>query len=495
MVSNPTISEGSRAHDIAPHAPPVLQTVKPLAENNLPNVCIQDEITGNQALVKVGGVTSIPRLGFQAHWGVLQQAFHCDNFDIPVWKIGGAYWEQSLQKGLNTLIERGCDWIIAVDYDSMFTSEEVTELLILATRYPEADALIPIQAKRGPINELLVGMKRADDPTKANIVSKETFSGEITPVILGHFGLTLFKVEALKKTAKPWFWAQPNPETGEWDDKKVDADIYFWHKFAEAGNQAYSANRVKIGHLDETVMWVNDDFQIVRQSFHDYYKHGKPNATNGNGRRPPAQEGEVDTHFEQFIKSVQLYNHTSQWGEDALLEAVFQRIGTTNKWCLECGAADGLFFSNTRKLIQEGWTAIQIETDDKFYEKLKERYNANLNVYCIKEFVDLEPGRRLDDVLERVGAPEDMDLMVIDVDGQDYHLWNSVVNFRPRVVMIEFEPKSEKRFIPEPGGRGQAGLMACQYLARAKGYTAICRTPGNLICVINELAPLLANKE
>jgi hypothetical protein len=65
-----------------------------------------------------------------------------------------------------------------------------------------------------------------------------------------------------------------------------------------------------------------------------------------------------------------LSNVYSQNGEDGLLEEVFRRIGTTNKQCFECGAADGKWFSNTRKLIDEGWSALLIEEDPKNWPEL-----------------------------------------------------------------------------------------------------------------------------
>ncbi len=200
----------------------------------------------------------------------------------------------------------------------------------------------------------------------------------------------------------------------------------------------------------------------------------------------------VDQRFTAFIKGLSLWNHTSQFGEDSIIDAIFKRIGTTNKWCAECGASDGLFFSNTRKLIEDGWSAVQIEADPKFFESLKTRYADNPRVRCVNAFVGLKPGERLDDILEREGAPYDLDLLVIDVDGQDYHLWNSLVNHRPRVLLVEFNPQVDSMYIPEPGAEGtQAGIQPLRWMAKAKGYTVICSTHCNLICVPNEIASLL----
>ena len=41
-------------------------------------------------------------------------------------------------------------------------------------------------------------------------------------------------------------------------------------------------------------------------------------------------------------------------------------------------------------------------------------------------------------MLSRADSPEELDLLSIDVDGNDYWLWEAVTSFRPRVVVIEY---------------------------------------------------------
>ena len=63
-------------------------------------------------------------------------------------------------------------------------------------------------------------------------------------------------------------------------------------------------------------------------------------------------------------------NIYSQFGEDGVLAEIFKRIGATNKQCFECGAADGKWFSNSRRLIDEGWSAALIEADPVNWKEL-----------------------------------------------------------------------------------------------------------------------------
>lgn len=239
---------------------------------NKKNLHIIDPMTGNENKVKVGVVTSVPRLGFQVHQTLCHNAFGASGF--PISKVTGAFWEQSIQNGMNLLIDMGCEWIITLDYDTIFSPSDVQELLLMACRYPEADALSGWQVKRYGSVESLIGI-RQEDGTFAAILNPEQFDEEITKIDTSVFGLTLIKVDALKRMPKPWFWSEPNSD-GEWEHGKSDADGNFWRKWKEVGNTLYSANTVRIGHLEEVVLWMDRDFQPVRQSLKDYHMYGRP---------------------------------------------------------------------------------------------------------------------------------------------------------------------------------------------------------------------------
>lgn len=199
----------------------------------------------------------------------------------------------------------------------------------------------------------------------------------------------------------------------------------------------------------------------------------------------------VDGRFTAFLQSLERWNVYSQWGEDAILDGIFKRIGTANKWCCEIGAADGLFFSNTRLFIQDGWAALLVEADEAAAQKAWDLYveNQRVTVWCGKA---VATGRdSIDSLLAEHQAPLDLDLLSIDVDGQDYYLFNSLMKYAPRVVVVEYAPDAERMFIPPLDGEGQAGIDAMRYVAEARGYEVVVATQTNLICVRKDLAHLL----
>jgi len=177
-------------------------------------------------------------------------------------------------------------------------------------------------------------------------------------------------------------------------------------------------------------------------------------------------------------------NYSSQFGEDGLIQKAFERFGTENKWCFEVGAHDGFFFSNTALLREYGWTAILIEADAETYVKLAKI--ASPMVFTVPRRINC---RSLNVILEDKGAPPDIDLGVIDVDGQDYWVWDGLRQFRPRLVLIEYAYATNELddSVPDPEGSGQATFKAILRLGKEKGYTALARTHCNILFCQSEL--------
>lgn len=216
---------------------------------------------------------SVPRLGFQDNFGSCFAALRHPNFEIPLWLYGGAFWEMGIQNGLNEAVKQGVQWVITIDYDTLFDKEDINELLTLAAMYPEADAIVPVQSKRNT-DAALFTMKDA----YGKLVHRATyddFDKDLTPIHTGHFGLTLLKMDAVQKLQKPWFHTLPAPD-GDYGEGRTDADIYFWQRAEKQGFRAFQANNIRIGHIQMVASWINRDFQSVHQYLSNYREFGKP---------------------------------------------------------------------------------------------------------------------------------------------------------------------------------------------------------------------------
>ena len=106
----------------------------------------------------------------------------------------------------------------------------------------------------------------------------------------------------------------------------------------------------------------------------------------------------------------------------------------------------------------------------------------------LRELVGFDPDKdSLDFILSKTDIPENPDLVSIDIDGNDWHIWHSLKKYHPRVVIIEFNPTVpndvlfvQRRDFHEAQGCSLRALIA---LGKSKGYELACTTTYNAIFV------------
>ena len=185
------------------------------------------------------------------------------------------------------------------------------------------------------------------------------------------------------------------------------------------------------------------------------------------------------------VQPVDLEKHErkvfSQFGEDGVIEKIFEIIEPTTKYCVEFGAADGVDGSNMRNLIlNHGWRSYQIEGQPSLAKKLAKAYEGNPDVKTQQAWV--WPGN-IEILFEEAGVPKDLDFLVIDIDSNDYYVWRAIHDFRPKVVMVEINPlfappqKMVVDYHPMNYWDGSdyfgASLQSYYDLAKKKGYELI----------------------
>jgi len=187
---------------------------------------------------------------------------------------------------------------------------------------------------------------------------------------------------------------------------------------------------------------------------------------------------------------------TSQWGEDGILEKIFTLIPSEPRVAVEFGAWDGKYLSNIYNLvINQGWTGVYIEGDEGKFNELKKNYEKISNVVSIHATVGTSGEQSLDAILTRAKIPADFSLLSVDVDGNDYHIWDSLKAFRPKVCIVEFNPSipGDIDFIQpnDPKLSQGSSIKSIVELGKAKGYELVAATVANAIFVTKELFPLL----
>jgi hypothetical protein len=190
------------------------------------------------------------------------------------------------------------------------------------------------------------------------------------------------------------------------------------------------------------------------------------------------------------------FNVFSQFGEDGIIQRVFEILGVTSNVCIEFGAWDGFHLSNTANLWTNGWKGILIEADEVRYENLLKNAK-NYNCRCIKARIAPEGRNSLESILKRDKIFGPVDVLSIDVDGDDYHIFSSLDELRPRLIICEYNPTIPIHvdLIPEPGGYFGCSALSLVKLAERKNYKLIGMTESNCFFIREQDVHLFSDHE
>jgi len=182
----------------------------------------------------------------------------------------------------------------------------------------------------------------------------------------------------------------------------------------------------------------------------------------------------------------------SQFGEDGIIQYLINNIPIKNKIFIEFGV-ENYKESNTRfLLINNNWKGLLIDSDEKSINYIK-----NDDIYWkhdIKAVCELITKENINSIFSSNGFEGDIGLLSIDIDGNDYWIWEAIEVVNPRIVICEYNSvfgcKDAVTIPYEPNFNITkahfsnlyfgASLLALCYLANKKGYIFIgCNNAGN----------------
>jgi hypothetical protein len=176
----------------------------------------------------------------------------------------------------------------------------------------------------------------------------------------------------------------------------------------------------------------------------------------------------------------------SQNGEDGILLYLFSRIGTTDRRFIEFGIGDGSECNTANLATAFGWRGLLMEADPDLAVRAREFFatRPTLRSSGVRvEHARVEP-ETIDVLVRGFGIEGELDLLSIDIDGNDYWVWRATEAVSARVVVIEynasFGPTRSVTVPYRPGFNRYVGhvsgfyhgasLRALSRLAKQKGY-------------------------
>ena len=132
------------------------------------------------------------------------------------------------------------------------------------------------------------------------------------------------------------------------------------------------------------------------------------------------------------------YKQYSQCDEDGILAEIFRRIGAGRRTFVEFGVGNGLE-NNTLSLLMLGWTGLWIDAHagdlrTSLGEEMHSSKIAIVETFITKDNIDVTIRKNLD-------TAQELDLLVVDIDGNDWHVFNAINCVMPRVVVVEYNAK------------------------------------------------------
>jgi len=191
----------------------------------------------------------------------------------------------------------------------------------------------------------------------------------------------------------------------------------------------------------------------------------------------------------------------SQWGEDGIIQALVRSIEIERKIFIEFGVQD-YTESNTRfLLVNNNWSGLVIDGSLKNINYIKQdKIYWQHNLKAEYAFIDIE---NINELLIKNGIDGDVGLLSVDIDGNDYWIWEAIDCISPRIVICEYNGlfgshrkvtiPYEKAFIRDKAHFSclyyGASIAALNHLAETKGYALLGSnsTGNNLFFVRKDL--------
>ena len=128
----------------------------------------------------------------------------------------------------------------------------------------------------------------------------------------------------------------------------------------------------------------------------------------------------------------------SQWGEDGIIEWLVQNVPNIPKSLVEFGV-ETFREANTRFLVQNrNWRALVMDGDPVYADTLRaSAFYWMHDVTFVTAFVTAE---NITSLIRQNGFGGEIGILSIDIDGNDYWVWEAIEGVRPALVICECNP-------------------------------------------------------
>ena len=182
----------------------------------------------------------------------------------------------------------------------------------------------------------------------------------------------------------------------------------------------------------------------------------------------------------------------SQWGDDGIIDYLINNLDIKNKSFIEFGVQDYTECNTKLLLMNKNWRGLIIDESQDFIDKIKKsdlywRYDLT----AIRSFITK---KNINNIFKENNFIGPIGILSIDIDGNDYWIWDSINCIDPDIVIIEYNSRLglekavtipykedfERRKFHYSNIYYGASLKALINLGKRKNYIFIgCNSAGN----------------
>ncbi len=176
----------------------------------------------------------------------------------------------------------------------------------------------------------------------------------------------------------------------------------------------------------------------------------------------------------------------SQWGEDGIIDFLISNLNIENKTFIEFGVENYQEANTKFLLLNKNWNGFIIDSSLKNINSIKNSqlyWKYSLDAVC--QFITKE---NINQIIKSSAFKKKVGILSIDIDGNDYWIWNEINVVEPSIVVIEYNARlgKEKPYVVPYDENFQrkekhysmiyygASIQALVKLGKKKGYALVC---------------------
>lgn len=180
----------------------------------------------------------------------------------------------------------------------------------------------------------------------------------------------------------------------------------------------------------------------------------------------------------------------SQFEEDGILLYVLSGIGIKNRTIVEIGSGNSTENMSTNLILNHGFKGFLFDGSDSNIRVANRLFQSKKDCLLIqpeltKAFLTRD---NVNKILKEAGATGEVDVLSIDIDGNDYYIWEALEQIQPRLCVFETHDiipsdlsltipyQEDFNYMAQPKYAQDfrsASLLAMTKLSAAKGYRLI----------------------